>query len=229
MFSLICARINGWVNNREAGDLWRHRAHYDVIVMSTSQALRTTYHVLYDTFHESCTRLAQFVLCGFILVELILSHDDVIKWKHFQRNWPFVREIHWSPVNSPHKGQWRGALMFSLICVWINDWVNNGDAGDLIRYCAHCDVINVSPLLHSQCNILQWPQYHGSNADTIMDQYIPHPPQTYNTLQWRHNELDGVSNNPRLDCSLNCLFRRRSQNIKTPRHWTLWGEFTGDR
>ena len=28
---LICARINGWVNNREAGDLRRHRAHYDVL------------------------------------------------------------------------------------------------------------------------------------------------------------------------------------------------------
>ena len=44
-------------------------------------------------------------------------HDDVIKWKHFPRYWPFVRGIHRSPVNSPHKGQWRGALMFSLICV----------------------------------------------------------------------------------------------------------------
>ena len=39
-------------------------------------------------------------------------HDDVIKWKHFPRNWPFVRGLHRSPVNSPHKGQWRGALMF---------------------------------------------------------------------------------------------------------------------
>ena len=47
-------------------------------------------------------------------------HDDVIKWKHFPRYWPFVRGIHRSPVNSPHKGQWRGALMFTLICVWIN-------------------------------------------------------------------------------------------------------------
>ena len=36
-----------------------------------------------------------------------------------------------------HKGQWRGALMFSLICVWINGWVNNGEAGDLRRYRAH--------------------------------------------------------------------------------------------
>ena len=33
MFYLICASINGWVNNRKAGDLRRHRAHYDVIVM----------------------------------------------------------------------------------------------------------------------------------------------------------------------------------------------------
>ena len=45
------------------------------------------------------------------------------------------------PVNSPHKGQWRGALMFSLICIWINDWVNNGEAGDLRRYRGHYDVI----------------------------------------------------------------------------------------
>ena len=43
-------------------------------------------------------------------------HDDVIKWKHFPRYWPFVRGIHRSPVNFPHKGQWRGASMFSLIC-----------------------------------------------------------------------------------------------------------------
>ena len=38
--------------------------------------------------------------------------DDVIKWKHFLRYWPFVRGIHRSPVNSPRRGQWRGALMF---------------------------------------------------------------------------------------------------------------------
>ena len=63
-----------------------------------------------------------------------LIHDDVIKWKHFLRYWPFVRGIHRSTVKSPHKGQWRGALMFSLICVWINGWVNNRAAGDLRRW-----------------------------------------------------------------------------------------------
>ena len=71
------------------------------------------------------------------------NHDDVIKWKYFPLYWPFVRGIHRSPVNSPHKGQWREALMFSLICARINGWVNNREAGDLVfgyplyryRYC----------------------------------------------------------------------------------------------
>ena len=46
--------------------------------------------------------------------------NDVMKWKHLQRYWPFVRGIHRSPVNSSHKGQWRGAFMLSLICAWTN-------------------------------------------------------------------------------------------------------------
>ena len=70
----------------------------------------------------------------------LCHHDDVIKWKHFPRYWPFVRGIHRSPVNSPYKGQWRRSLMFSLICAWINDWVNNAEPGDLRRHHAHYDV-----------------------------------------------------------------------------------------
>ena len=75
---------------------------------------------------------------------IVLIQDDVIKWKHFPRYWPFVRGIHRLPVNSPHKGQWRGALMFSLIWAWINGWVNNRKAGDLRRHGAHYDVIVMS-------------------------------------------------------------------------------------
>ena len=70
-------------------------------------------------------------------------------WRHqmetFPRYWSFVRGIHRSPMNSPHKGQWRGALMFSLICAWINHWVNNREAGDLRRHRAHYDVIVMFP------------------------------------------------------------------------------------
>ena len=54
---------------------------------------------------------------------------------------PFVWGIHRSPVNFPHKGQWRGVLMFSLIWTWTNSWASNNDAGDLRRYHAHYDVI----------------------------------------------------------------------------------------
>ena len=68
-------------------------------------------------------------------------YDDVIKWKHFPRYWSFVRGIHRYPVNSPHKDQWRGALMFSLICAWIKAWVNNREAGDLRRHRIHYGVI----------------------------------------------------------------------------------------
>ena len=71
----------------------------------------------------------------------VILHDGVIKWKQFPRHWPFVRGIHRSPVISPHKGQWRGALMFSLICAWVNAWVNNCGAGDLRRHRAHYDAI----------------------------------------------------------------------------------------
>ena len=66
---------------------------------------------------------------------------DFIKWKHFPGYWPFVWGIHRSPVNSTQKGQWRGALMFSLIYARINGWVNIGEADDLRRHHPHNDVI----------------------------------------------------------------------------------------
>ena len=66
-------------------------------------------------------------------------HDNVIKWKHFPRYLPFVRGIHRSPANYPHKGQWRGALMFSLVYAWINGWVKKSEASDLRPHRAHYD------------------------------------------------------------------------------------------
>ena len=56
----------------------------------------------------------------------------------FRVTGPLCGEFTGSPVNSPHKGQWRGALIFSLIC--INGWVNNYEAGDLRRHRVHYDV-----------------------------------------------------------------------------------------
>ena len=54
-----------------------------------------------------------------------------------------VRRVHQSSLNSPHKGQWHGALMFSVICARMNGWVNNREAGTPLRslWC-HCNDIN---------------------------------------------------------------------------------------
>ena len=58
-------------------------------------------------------------------------------WRHQMKTFctllAICAGIHRPPVNSPHQGQWRTALMFSLIYVWLNSWVNNREAGDLRR------------------------------------------------------------------------------------------------
>ena len=73
----------------------------------------------------------------------LLAHSRTW-WRHqmetFSALLAICAGIHRSPVNSPHEGQWRGALKFSLICVWINGWVNNREVGDFRRYSAHYDV-----------------------------------------------------------------------------------------
>ena len=92
---------------------------------------------LYNSFLTHVVSIPHVIYCIFTS---FVAHDDVFSWKKFSRYWSFVRGIHGSPVNSPKKGQWHGALMFSLICDRTNDWANNGDVGDLRRHRAHYDV-----------------------------------------------------------------------------------------
>ena len=86
----------------------------------------------------SCHNFWQFP--GMCFPQSFRDHDGVIKWKLFPRYWPFVKWIHRSWMDFPHKSHWRRAFIFSLICTWTNGWVNNRDAGDLRRHCAHYDV-----------------------------------------------------------------------------------------
>ena len=98
-----------------------------------------------------------YILCLIIIIKsevwtithcLGLGHETIVcavclsifLWKHLSRNWSFVKRIHRSLVDSPHKGQWRGALIFSLIFAWTNGWANNRDAGDLKRHRTHYDI-----------------------------------------------------------------------------------------
>ena len=125
----------------------------------------------------------------------------------FFRYWPLVRGIHRPPVNSLHKGQWRGALMLSLICAWINVWVNNREAGDLRRQGAHYDVtvmcldgfhyIPNDSIFMLKCLHKEWLNIHIYES-------IP-------TTQWYHM---GVATHRQLDCLFNSLYRLTSLIFK---------------
>ena len=114
---------------------------------------RPTYFMVFLFLHDkqvlfyACVSIKRNYTC-----DLLACHDDVIKWKHFPRYWPFVRGIHRSPVNSPDKGQWRGAF-FYFICVWMHGWVNNREADDMRRYGAHYGVTVMVHTLY-QCHYL---------------------------------------------------------------------------
>ena len=83
--------------------------------------------------------------CYFIYYDGILclgfvDHDAVIKWKYFPR---FLSLC--TGNSQSHRGQWCGALMFSLICAWINGWVNIREAGDLRYHRAYYDFTVMPP------------------------------------------------------------------------------------
>ena len=86
--------------------------------------------------------------------------------------------LRWIPrwtVNSPHKGQWRGALMFSLICAWIKHWVNSRVAVDLRRHRAPHDV-----------NVMATAGFQKSVQFICSEQivYLPWTSRFYQHLQW---------------------------------------------
>ena len=211
---------------------------------------------------DKCAREYRWLLLYIIHpLNVFWLHDDVINWKHFPRYWPFVRGIHRSPVNSLHKGQWRGALMFSLICAWINGSVNNHEANEWFEtlsralWC-HRNGFQGSSAVFSWIKfrlisskfltyVRHFRKYFMGEIGWILfefhflfrrvkftallrvmacsEQATSHYMKqlwswlltptcvTWLSLQWRHNELDGVSNYRRLDCLFDLLFRRRSK------------------
>ena len=75
-----------------------------------------------------------YMLYMWIYIVGYLSHCDVIKWKHFPRYWPFVRGIHLSPVDSPHKGPVTRTSDVPLLSVWTNGWTNSRLVGNSRRH-----------------------------------------------------------------------------------------------
>ena len=106
-------QANTWANIDP--DLCRHMASLglnELASVSSNMARnsRTSNHIITKRHEAVCNGMKGVA----VHCDLCDDHDDVIKWKHFPRYWTFARRIHRSPLNSPHKGQWRGALMFSM-------------------------------------------------------------------------------------------------------------------
>ena len=140
VFSLISTWINGWINNHEADDLRPHRAHYDVNVMQWSKPKiwvkkkHTSTTMNWWSKHNKTEHNKPMCIFSWNTWWLHQMETFSALLALCARNSQVTGE-------SPHKGQWRGALMFSLICAWINVWVNTREAGDLRRHRAHYDVI----------------------------------------------------------------------------------------
>ena len=105
----------------------------------------------------------KFLKCMDNTVDWVSLHNDVIEWKHFPCYCPFVRRMHRSPVDYPHKGRWRGALMFSLmICPNTRLSKQSGCRWFEMPSCSlwcHCDVVD--PCSMDQVDPVWWNRNMG--------------------------------------------------------------------
>ena len=89
-----------------------------------------------------------------------------------------------SPVTdeSPHKGQWRGALMFFYICAWINGWVNNREADDLRRHRVRYYVI-----LMYMLSMMKWKLHQHSMMIYFHTIFVVRNKSKYHCLRFGHS------------------------------------------
>ena len=130
----LSKQLWGWWFERLSRSLWRHR---------NENIKLSKVHLTGPLWGEStCQWRIDSHDKGSVMCKTFICHTW---WRHQMETYSASLALCAGnspvPVNSPHKGQWRGALMFSLIYVWINGWVNNREAGDLRRYHAHYDII----------------------------------------------------------------------------------------
>ena len=127
------ARVRcSWYNNLSGQATCTHSTHCGLYVPQTirQHCFRngiTWTNVNQDALHEQ-------YICF-----LALPHDDVIKWKHFPRYWPFVRGIHRWIHHTKNSDAELWCFLWSA--PWMNGWVNSREACDLRRHRTHYDVI----------------------------------------------------------------------------------------
>ena len=116
---------------RHLNEIWRHQVFARLVIK----------YVLLRSHESTFTTIKS--VTGVVRVHIWYYHyisdkglkSNISWWRHQMETFSALLAIY-----SPHKGQWRGTFMFSLICARINCWANNREAGDLRRYRAHFDV-----------------------------------------------------------------------------------------
>ena len=112
-------------------------AHFDNLKMISNYFCKVTVKRSPAQDRIACwTTIVLYFFSGNHLKCTSLKNKIIHIWKYFPRYWPYL-----CGKFTGHKGQWRGAVMFSLFCPWINGWVKIREAGDLRRHCAHHGVI----------------------------------------------------------------------------------------
>ena len=103
--------------------------------------LQICIHYIYEFVYENETYLKQIFHPKYINgVSKGCTKIVSAWWRHQMETFSALLAICAGTSPVPHKGLWHGALMSSLICVWINGWVNSREAGDLRRYRGHYDI-----------------------------------------------------------------------------------------
>ena len=140
--------------NKHRGTLSNSKKHTDIVGVcgshSSCENSRTPIHcpTIKRWAWWVTSICSQSIQCWFMLCEAITFYihnnnhcvswqsagDDLILWHHQMETFPASLALF--AGNSPVSG----SLMFSLICVWTNGWINTRDAGDLRRYRANYDV-----------------------------------------------------------------------------------------
>ena len=129
-----------------------------------------------------------YLLCHVCMFSKLCIHDDVIKLKHFPCYWPVVCGIPRSPVNSPHKCQGRGPLVFFYLRL-------NKRLSEQSRR-RWFETPSCSLWRHYNVKLITAVAYnHGINQTPSLEEN--------SALQWGHNGRDSVSNHQPHDCFLN--------------------------
>ena len=149
-------------------------------------------------------------------------------WKRFPHHWPFVWgiRIHRWPVVPIKKPVMRSLDAFMV--VRLNKCLkNNRVVGDLGHHDMwHCNDTHQLPgwVIMMLTDGMVPIRSHAISKHPDNYALSPHRRAMVRigSLQWRHNECDGVSNHQPHDCLHNCLFMAQiKENIKAPRHWPL--------